>query len=273
MMIENIYIKLILGDGMFVNTLDPILFEIGFIQIRWYSLMWLLGFLSVWFVLKKRKNELGVKDADVEQFITYSLLGVVIFARLFHVFVWNPGYYLSNPSQILAIWNGGVSFHGGFVGLLLAGWIWARMHKVSFLHLSDIVVIPATFGLAFGRIGNFFNHELYGPETDVDWCVKFEDVDGCRHPSQLYGAFGRFLLFGFLLFLSRRSRTWKHGFLTLIWMVLIGLGRFLIDFLRVDNRWIGLSTGQWLSALMVVLGVIILWWCYRDDVYSLISIS
>jgi phosphatidylglycerol---prolipoprotein diacylglyceryl transferase len=253
---------------MFVNTLSPYILKIGFFELRWYSLVYLLGFFLCWYVLRKHHTRLGVSKDDVEQFIFWSLFAMIIGARLFEVVVWNPGYYWNNPQYILAVWRGGLSFHGGFVGILLAGWYWCKKHSLKFAEVSDIVIVPATLMLALGRVGNFFNHELYGPVTNVAWCVQFNGVEGCRHPAQLYGAIGRLFAF-FILLWVQQYRKYAHGFISWLFVFLIGIGRFGIDFVREDIRYLGLSTGQYLSLVMVIVALIALLGWYRRDLKNL----
>ncbi len=258
---------------MIVNSLTPYILKIGFFELRWYSLFYLIAFLVTWWWLNKAvdRGELNVTKKAVEDFIFYALIGVVLGARLFEVIVWNPSYYWSHPQYILAVWRGGLSFHGAFVGLLLAGWFWCKKHSVPFGLLSDLVTMPATFGLAIGRIGNFFNHELYGPVTNVPWCVQFNGVEGCRHPAQLYGAAGRFIMLGLLFMLHQSRKNFRLGFITTCFIFLSGFGRFFSDFLREDVRYWYFSTGQWLSFLMVIASVYILYVYYLPDVKKLFS--
>jgi len=250
---------------MFIHNLNPILLKLGPVEIRWYGVIFVFGFLlSMWWLdWMRRKGRAGLTKDDVSDLIVYILVGVVIGARLFEVFVWNPGYYLSNPVRAVMVWQGGLSFHGGLIGALIAGWLFCKKKNKDFLHLADILVIPAAFGLALGRIANFINGELFGIVANVPWCVKFPAAGGCRHPVQIYGAVGRLFLSFYLLMLSRKER--KRGFILLGFILLMGIGRFFLDFLREDARFLGLSTGQYLSVFMVIVAGYLLLRYYKNE--------
>lgn len=249
---------------MFVHNINPTILHIwGPFEIRYYGLVYVLGFLLVYYILNKRRDELKLTKAEVESLVLYIILGVVIGARLFEVFIWEHNYYLAHPLEIFAIWQGGMSLHGGIAGVLLAGYLFCKKKKLSLAKLADIVIIPAVFILAIGRIANFINAELVGTITNVPWCVVFPGYDGCRHPVQLYGALGRFILFGYLVALKKIKR-WKDGFLFWNFVLFMGIGRFFCDFLRDDPRWLGLSMGQYLSLVMAaVAGYILLRYYYE----------
>jgi len=247
---------------MFVQNIDPTLLHLGPFEIRYYGLVYVIGFLLVWFILDKNKKELKLTKQQVENLIIYLILGVVIGSRLFEVIFWEPAYYLANPLKIFAFWQGGMSFHGGFMGAIFVVYYFCKKHKLSFAKLADILVIPAVFILALGRIANFINSELVGTITNARWCVQFPGYEGCRHPVQLYGAAGRFLLFGYLLALKKLNK-WKPGFLFWNFVLFIGIGRFVIDFLRDESRLLGLSMGQYLSIALVLVASYILLKYYR----------
>ena len=240
---------------MFTHALNPVLFDFGIIEIRWYGLVWVLGFLLAWYVLEKKKESLRIEKKDVDNFLVVLMVAVVIGSRIFHVLFWNPSYYFSNPAQILAVWQGGLAFHGGLVGAILAVWWFGKKHKIPLLKLADILSIPAVFALALGRIANFINAELVGYKTTVSWCVDFGD--GCRHPVQLYAALGRFLSFALLWWFD--SKEHKDGQIFWWFLILMGATRIVVDFWRVDALYFFLTAGQWFSIVMVVVGVIALW--------------
>lgn len=249
----------------FTQSLDPVLLHLGPLEIRYYGLVYVLGFLAAyWFLNYERKRgRLSATKEDLYDLLFYLMLGVILGGRLFHVFFWNPSYYLQNPLQIFAIWKGGMAFHGGLVGTAIAAWYFSKKKNISFWKLADILVIPAALFLAFGRLANFVNNELYGPVTNVAWCIYFPGVEGCRHPYQLYAALKRCAVFLFLLFLNKK--TWKEGFLFWNFLTLFGIGRFILDFWRADATFLGLSAGQWYSIPMFVLGSYMLWTKYRAD--------
>src|SRR3989344_5052686 len=173
---------------MFYHNINPVLFSIGSLEIRWYGIIFVIGFLIAYFMigyLAKRKALNLTKD-DTADLLFYLVIGILIGARAFYVFIYNAGYYISNPLESLMFWHGGLSFHGGLVGAVIAAWIFCRKKKLSMLELGDIIVIPLAIGLCLGRIANFINGELVGMVTNLPWCVNFKGYEGCRHPSQLY---------------------------------------------------------------------------------------
>jgi len=247
---------------MFIHNINPTLINLWGLEIRYYGLVYVIGFLLLYYFIKKKSSELGIEKKNAEDYVLWIILGSVIGARLFMIF-WDPVYYLSNPLRLLYIWQGGMSLHGGIVGAIIAAYGFSRKYKISFFKLADITVIPALFALALGRIANFINSELIGTVTNVKWCVDFGD-SLCRHPAQLYGAIGRFILF-FGLFYYDKVKKYKDGFLFWCFVFFMGLGRFLIDFLREDSRVLGLSLGQYFSLVMVLVGGYVLWKKYRKD--------
>ena len=241
---------------MFTSNLDPVFFSIGSFEIRYYSLVYLLAFILAFFVVNhfRKKGMLEITKDQTYDLIFYILVGVIVGARFFHVFIFNPDYYVTNPSEILAIWHGGVSYHGGLLGALLAAWLFSKKHKVSLAKIADIVVLPTVLMLAFGRIANFMNAELLGKVTTSSWCVNFSGHEGCRHPTQLYAAAYRFLIFGYLLFIKNK----KPGFLFWNYILLEGVGRFIVDFYREDTTLAALTGGQWLSIAMIGIAIYVL---------------
>lgn len=251
---------------MLINNLDPIFISLGPIEIRYYGLIYALGFLIGIFFFKyfAKKKILPLTDEKINDFFFWLIIGIVIGARIFEVFVWYPSYYLANPSKILAVWNGGLSFHGALLGGIIVTYYFTKKNNISFLRFLDLLVIPATLATALGRLGNFFNSELYGYQTNLPWCVVFKKVDNlCRHPYQIYSFLKRTLIFGYLFYLLKAQIHDKNkgnykknktdGYIFWNFIFLMGLGRFLIDFTRVDKLYFGLSTGQWLSLSMAII--------------------
>ena len=245
---------------------DPIALSIGHLAIRWYALSYIVGFvLFMWLGRRriKRGNTVFTNEM-LDDFLTWGVLGVIIGGRLGYVLFYQPGFYLSHPLEILKVWQGGMAFHGGFIGVLAAMALFARKHKISFLQVADFVAPLVPLGLAAGRMGNFINGELVGRATDVPWAMVFPQVDMlARHPSQLY----QFGLEGVLLFLllwwyAGRTRPLR----AVSAMFLIGYGslRFIAEFFRTPDPGIfgtltlGLSTAQWLCVPMVVVGGVML---------------
>lgn len=244
---------------------DPVAVSLGPISIHWYGLMYMAAF--VLFVVlgrihARRRPELGWDAKAIDDLLLYGVLGVVVGGRLGEVIFFQPAYYLANPLEILAIWKGGMSFHGGFLGVLVAMWLYGRKHGRSFWVVTDFIAPLVPTGLAAGRIGNFINGELWGRPVGMDlpWAMVFPWVDSIpRHPSQLYQAAGEGLALFLILWLySARPRP--VGAVSAVFLVGYGVLRFGAEFFRTPDPGIfgtltlGLSTAQWLCVPMVVVG-------------------
>jgi phosphatidylglycerol:prolipoprotein diacylglycerol transferase len=246
--------------------IPPEIISIGPIRIRWYGMMYLLGFGFGYWLLKRlasRRNT-RFKGPLILDFFAYAALGILVGGRLGYILIYNLSYYLSSPLEILAIWHGGLSFHGGFVGVVLAGWWFARRHGLTLYEVADMVVVPLPVALGLGRIGNFINGELFGRPTSVPWCMVFpQGGPACRHPSQLYEAFLEGLvLFVCMWILGRRPRP--PGVVFWSFVGLYGLFRFLVEFTREPDPQLGFilgpfSMGQLLSLPMLLLGGWMAW--------------
>ncbi len=243
---------------------------IGNFVISYYSLVYIFGFLAVLVTLlhASKKKKISMSKDQIYEIMAFEILGVIIGARLFNILFWSWDYFKANPLKVFAIWEGGLAFHGGFVGAVVVALVYFHYKKISFLELADLTVIPVTFFLALGRIANFLNQEILGKVTDLSWCVSFAVAEGCRHPIQIYAAFGRFALFGFLLFLYKKNL--RKGFVFWSFILLISLGRFTLDFLRVGETYAGLLAGQWLSLILIIHGLFILTTYYKKDLTELI---
>ncbi len=251
---------------------DPVAIHLGSGGIHWYGLMYLAGFLT-FLRLGRRRIALakpGLLDNKLlDDLLFYGVLGVIIGGRLGEVLFYNPGYYFANPLKILAVWEGGMSFHGGFLGVLAAMVWFARAHRMRWLQLMDFVAPLVPPGLAFGRLGNFINGELWGRPTDVPWGMVFPQVDNLpRHPSQLY----EFALEGVALFVILwlySSKPRPVGAVSGLFLIGYGCFRFLGEFARNPDDGIfgymtfGVSMGQWLSLPMVLAGVWLMVQSYR----------
>ena len=249
---------------------DPVAIQLGRIAIRWYGLMYLVGFgIAFWLGrLRIARTKSGrITYAMLDDLLFFCVLGVVLGGRLGYVFFYKPEYYFSNPLEILAVWHGGMSFHGGFLGVLLAVWHVARKHRLRWLELTDFVAPLIPLGLAAGRLGNFINGELYGRVTDVPWGMLFRSPGAGplpRHPSQLY----QFALEGLALFIilwiySAKPRA--TGAMSGAFLVGYGVFRFAAEYWREPDDFLGLlalnlSMGQWLSLPMIALGIGMLAW-------------
>jgi phosphatidylglycerol---prolipoprotein diacylglyceryl transferase len=224
----------------------PILFQIGPLAIRYYSLVYILGFVLAYVALK---TVYGKKLA--EDIATAGLLAVIIGGRVGEFIFYSPRTFITDPLEILKIWHGGMSFHGALIAVVLTMIYMARKRKLSFWKLGDTVAAPMALTLGFGRIANFLNGELVGTVTNVPWCMQFPGFDGCRHPSQLYEAFYSFVLAGVLFWQSRKKH--QEGFVFVLFVFLYGVFRFVFNFFRDDPRLFGISTGQYLSLAMILI--------------------
>lgn len=251
---------------------DPVAIHMGAFGIHWYGLMYLLGFVTFIWLGRKRLSTLnhpGWDDKFLDDLLFYGVLGVVLGGRLGEVLFYNPGYYFSNPLKILAVWEGGMSFHGGFLGVLAAMALFARGRNIQWLALMDFIAPLVPPGLAFGRLGNFINGELWGRPTDVPWSMIFPRVDSIpRHPSQLYEfALEGVALFALLWLYSRKPRP--TGAVSGLFLIGYGCFRFVGEFTRNPDDGIfgvmtfGVSMGQWLSLPMVLAGCGLMIWAYR----------
>ncbi|MBU2633895.1 MAG: prolipoprotein diacylglyceryl transferase [Nanoarchaeota archaeon] len=243
---------------MFVHNINPVLFSIFGLEIRYYGLVYVLGFLvGLWYLMINREI-LGMSKDEVYDFIFYFMIGGILGARLFEVLFYNPGYYFSNLSQIIAIWNGGMSIHGGITGGIIVSLLFSHMKGIKFYKLVDILVIPLAFFLFLGRIMNYVNGELVGKITNLSWCVKFKNYDGCRHPSQIYEAFKNLILFFVLLYF--KNKKLRDGALFWIFIILYSVLRFFVEFFKEPIAlYLGLPLGQLFSLILIIVGVYFLW--------------
>jgi phosphatidylglycerol:prolipoprotein diacylglycerol transferase len=244
--------------------LDPVLIALGPIKIRWYSLAYLSGILLGWWYLLKLIDRPGAPMArrHADDLVFYATLGIILGGRLGYVLFYRPDFYLKDPLQILRIWDGGMSFHGGVVGTTL-GILWlARKHKLDWLRVHDYVACCTPFGLFFGRLANFVNDELWGRPTDVPWAIVFPNGgDVPRHPSQLYeaGLEGIFLFLVLWLLFWKTDSRYQPGKLVGAFLLVYGLSRFLVELVRQPDQGLehlpwGLTMGQTLTVPMVLGG-------------------
>ncbi len=253
---------------------DPIAFHLGPLPVRWYGLMYLVGFgLFLWLGKKRLRvlNRPGWDDKMLDDLLFYGVLGVVVGGRLGEVLFYHPGYYFSHPAKIIAVWDGGMSFHGGFIGVMLATVLFAHKRKLTWLALTDFVAPLTPLGLGAGRIGNFINGELWGRPTDVPWGMWFPQADSqplARHPSQLYEfALEGLALFALLWMFSTKPRP--LGAVSGLFLIGYGSFRFIAEFTRNPDDGIfglmtfGVSMGQWLSLPMVLAGIALMVWAYK----------
>lgn len=241
--------------------IDPVLFRIGPMKIRWYGLMYVVAFFLAYFLLKNeaRRRAFPLDREGVYDLLSYAALGVILGGRLGYVLVYNLPYYLHHPLEVFAVWKGGMSFHGGFLGVVVAGWLFTKKTKIPFLPLADLAVIPVPLGLFMGRIGNFINGELFGRPSQVPWCMEFP-LGGpiCRHPSQLYEAGMEGILLFIILFVLSRTKC-PDGVLFGTFIGCYGLFRSIGELFRQPDPQLGfligsLTMGELLSVPMAFLG-------------------
>ncbi|HWZ70671.1 MAG TPA: prolipoprotein diacylglyceryl transferase [Casimicrobiaceae bacterium] len=285
---------------MFVHPqFDPVAFQLGPLAVRWYGLMYLVGFIQLVILgkFRARQNLLtGWHPRDVDDMLFYGVFGTILGGRLGYVLFYKPLYYFAHPAEVLAIWQGGMSFHGGFLGVLIALWLFARNRNKRWLEVTDFVAPLIPLGLAAGRLGNFINGELWGRVTsptapwavyfpqaaaeDKAWITAFPQEAAARglvaiyervgmlprHPSQLYeSALEGLVLFALLWFYARRRRP--LGAVSGLFLIGYGSFRFLVEYAREPDSFLGvlamgLSMGQWLSLPMIVIGVLMMLWAY-----------
>ena len=233
------------------DSIDPIAFSIGPLAVRWYGLAYLAGFILCALVVYRiaRRWKIGMSVDDLMVLLIAIMLGTILGARLGYVLFYGNGYYLQHPAEIFAISNGGMSFHGGLVGMVIAGIVTTKITKIKFLTLADLVAIAVPIGLFMGRCANFINGELWGAVTDAPWGVVFESGGPLpRHPSQLYEAFLEgIVLFVVLYLLSRRKPPLPRGAYLGIFMTGYGIFRILVEFVRQPDPQLGYLAGDWLT--------------------------
>jgi phosphatidylglycerol---prolipoprotein diacylglyceryl transferase len=246
---------------MFIFNINPVLLQLGPLQIRYYGLVYALGFLTTFFLLHRIGKQAKIKNFDADRadtFTLYLIIGIILGARLFEFLFYETTTLFTSPLEFFMIWHGGMSFHGGIIGAVVATVIFCKRHKVSFYKLADFMVMPAAFFLFLGRIANFLNGELVGTKTTVPWCVVFPDYDNaCRHPSQLYEAAKNLVIFFTVLAMNMKKR-FKDGVIFWTFVLMYGILRFIENFWREDPRLFGLSEGQYLSLLMIPVAIFFL---------------
>lgn len=242
---------------MYINNLSPVLFRIWFLEIRYYGLVYLFGFLLTFLYLRKNKEELNLKDDDIYDLVFYLFLGVIIGARTFHFLFSEPNIILNDPLEFFRIWNGGMSFFGSLTGVLISALIYCKKKNISFFKLGDVLVFPATIALIFGRIANFINGELVGTITNLSWCVVFKGFSGCRHPYQIYASLSHFVLLLTLFKIKKikENKKLKDGILIISFIIFYSLFRIITDFFREEPRFFGITIWQVISLLFLIFGL------------------
>ena len=245
---------------MFINNFDPVAFEIFSLEIRWYSLAYIIGILIGWYLAKKFFISNSIKDR-FDDYVAYVIIGLILGGRLGYVLFYNLDHYINNFFDILKIWQGGMSFHGAVVGIIIASILYSKKNNEDVLKFLDIVALVSPIGIFFGRIANFINSELYGLETSVPWAVKFVQIDNLyRHPSQLYEAFLEgIILFLILIYFWTKDYLKTPGKLSALFLIFYSVFRFIIEYYRLPDEHLGyltlnLTMGQLLSFLFFITG-------------------
>ena len=259
---------------MYTHNLDPVLFDFGFLVIRWYSLAYIFGILIGWWlgkkIILKRFQNFNFNIKEFDNLITYIIISIVLGGRVGYVVFYNFGYYLSNPFDVLKIWEGGMSFHGALIGIILGTYWFSIKKNIQTFFLLDIIAFVAPIGIFFGRIANFINGELIGKTTNVFWGIIFPKIDNkIRHPSQLYEA----LLEGVVLFIIMNlillRKNYKIGTCSYVFLIFYGIFRIFSEFFREPDVQVGylfnlISMGTILSFFMILAGTII--FLKKDDI-------
>ncbi|MBL6857528.1 MAG: prolipoprotein diacylglyceryl transferase [Pelagibacteraceae bacterium] len=255
---------------MYIHDLNPVLINFGFFEVRWYSLAYIFGILIGWWAAKKIinfkiQNKIIEFDNKIfDDLISYIIISIIVGGRLGYVIFYNLSYYLSNPFDIFKIWQGGMSFHGALIGIMLGTYIFANKLKVNTFFFLDIIACVAPIGIFFGRIANFINGELYGKPTNVLWSVIFPEIDKLpRHPSQLYEAALEGIVLFFILISQIYKKSIKTGTVSALFMILYGFFRIVSEIFREPDIQVGylfnlLSMGSVLSFVMILIGLFIL---------------
>ncbi len=249
---------------MFINNFDPVAIEIFSLEIRWYSLAYIVGIFFGWFVAKKifiKNNDINKKFDD---YITYLIIGIILGGRIGYILFYNLEYYLNNLFDIFKIWEGGMSFHGGLIGIIIVSIIFGKRNNQNPFSYMDIVALVSPIGIFFGRISNFINSELYGKVTNVPWSVTFIQIDNLpRHPTQLYEALLEgIILFVILLYFKNKNFLFKPGLISSLFLIFYSIFRFSVEFLRIPDTQLGyllfnLTMGQILSVILILTGLVL----------------
>ena len=261
---------------MYTHNLDPILFDFGFIALRWYSLAYIFGILIGWWLGKKiiikkfQKADYKFYLKEFDNLISYLIISLIIGGRIGYIFFYNFEYYLSNPLDVFKIWQGGMSFHGALIGIIFGTYLFSVKKNISTFFLLDIISCVAPVGIFFGRIANFINGELVGKTTNVFWGVIFPNIDNnLRHPSQLYEAFLEGLVLFFIMNLIILRKNYKTGTCSYMFLVFYGIFRIFSEFFRRPDEQLGyvfvtISLGMLLSTFMIFAGFVL--YLKRTDV-------
>jgi len=249
-------------------SINPVILSLGFVDIRWYSLAYIFAFIFGSIFIKKlnRKSYNLLSDIQIDRFFIWAVIGVIIGGRIGYVLFYQTNLFFSEPFYILEIWNGGMSFHGGLIGMIFSIYLFSIKNNIRFFYLSDLVSLVAPIGLFLGRISNFINTELYGRITDFPFAIIYPLIDNIpRHPSQLYEASFEGLILFIIIFIyfNKNPKKYLIGNVSALFLIFYSLFRFLIEYLREPDYHLGLlfnyfSMGQLLCIPLFLVGIVIL---------------
>ena len=258
---------------MIIHNINPVFLSLGPISIRYYGLVYVIGFLFFYFYLKYivKKNAIENMDSDkVDTFMIYFIIGGIIGARLLDFIFYNPGILFNDPLEFFRVWHGGMSIHGGVIGAAIAALLFTKKYKVKFYKLADITAIPLMLFLGIGRIANFINGELWGTLSNSALCIDYSKSQyilnppiGCRYPYQIFASLKNFAVAGIMLIVTGTKKL-KDGLLFWYSILLYSIGRFLLDFVREDPRLLGISMGQLLCVIFAIVSIYFIIKIYLD---------
>ena len=253
---------------MYIHNLDPIIFNLGFLSLRWYSVAYILGIIIGWWYGKKilsqicLNNNINFKISLFDDYISYVIISIILGGRIGYILFYNLEFYLLNPLEVFFIWKGGMSFHGGLLGIIIATIFFSKKNNLDKLIIFDVVSCVAPIGIFLGRMANFINSELFGKPTDLPWAIIFPLVDGQpRHPSQIYEAFLEGILLFLILNIFIRTSIYIKGKVASLFLILYSIFRLISELYREPDHQVGyvldfLSMGSILSFFMIALGLI-----------------
>ena len=266
---------------MFIHNFDPVLIDLGFFQIRWYSIAYILGILIGWIyanrIIKSTlNNQYNFKQVTTKQFddlIIYLIIGIIVGGRLGYVIFYNLDYYSQNLLEIFKLWQGGMSFHGGLLGVVISTFVFSKKTQINFFKFSDIISCVAPFGILLGRIANFINGELYGKYSNLPWSVIFPDGENVsRHPSQIYeAALEGIFLFLIINYLALKKKfLYRTGYISCIFLILYSILRIFSEIFREPDNHVGLlfnyfSMGTLLSLITIIFGLFIILFIKKNE--------
>lgn len=257
---------------MHYPNFDPVLLQIGLFKVHWYGLMYVIGFLGAWLLARSRADRLGISRQAVSDMIFYGALGVVLCGRFGYVLFYGLERLWQDPVWIVRVWEGGMSFHGGLIGVLVAALVFANKYRLGFIQLTDFIAPIVPVGLGAGRLGNFINQELPGRESTLPWAIDYPRYGAVlRHPSAIYqGLTEGLVLFAILWWVSRKPR--QRGLMSGLFMLLYGAFRFITEFFRMPDQQLGfvafgwMTRGQELCVPMVLIGLVLIVWSRKQPV-------